>query len=92
MNDEQLRAMVWNGPQNIQQTCVLLTLAMLSDNDCIVHIENKHLLHLINISSKNLTYTINELIKKGFVELLRPDAYRINPSAGLEALIDRSSM
>lgn len=92
MNREQIREVAINGPQNIQQRAVLLTLCALSAEDKTVDIDNRTLLCLIDMPTRNMTFTINELIKKGWLELLASSRYRIDPSAGVQLSVDETYM
>lgn len=92
MNREQLVQVIKDGPQNVQQRSVLLTLCGLSKEDCTVSIGTRALLCLIDIPTRNMTFTLNELIKKGWIEVLTEGTYRIDPAAGVRASVDETYM
>lgn len=55
-------------------------MAILAKDDGTLSIDARPLLSLIDIPVRNMTYTINELVKKGWLELLTDGSYRIDPT------------
>jgi hypothetical protein len=92
MNLESLRELAKDGPQNVQQRAVLLTMACLSREDNTIEIDSRALLRIIDIPTRNMSFTLNELIKKGWLELLSSGNYRIDPSGGLRLSVDETYM
>lgn len=85
MNLEQIIQVCANGPSNIQQRSVLLLMCGLSEADCTVYIDNQTIFSSLDIPVRNLTLTLNELIKKGWIEVLSENTYRIDPAVGVAA-------
>lgn len=85
MNHEQLLHIAIDGPPNPQQRAVLFIMATLAENDGAVSIDNQTLLSYIDITSKNLSLTLSELIKRGWLERFEPGLYRVNPTVGTAA-------
>jgi hypothetical protein len=85
VNQEQLVPIALDGPPNVHQRAVLFILATLAENDGGISIDNETLLSLIDITSKNLSLTLSELNKRGWIERFEPGLYRVNPLVGSAA-------
>lgn len=82
MNERQLAQIALDGPPNVHQRAVLFIMATLAENDGAIGIDTETLLSLIDITSKNLSLTLNELMKRGWLERFQPGLYRVNPTVG----------
>jgi hypothetical protein len=92
MNREQQMHVLVEGPTNLFQRALLLSLSILADDDCIVPLTETEVLGLLELPARNVLKTMNELIKRGWVEPLNNSTYKIHPytMTGLTAVAFKS--